>query len=378
MDEDKSIDAIGISSNVKSDFELKNEMIRFVAEENKAHFKSQQIDDAELDLNERIGILEDVLKRSHATFLSRFGPFLNPEHYLYFEHQHYHPEEKYEIQHYLDDLRQIHQKYDVALRNRRYDALQKLIKDGSYFSEIEMMKREPLLYEQLIGQYLTEKEIRTRDHVGEEAPSFLNVLLDGIDKDHVNDLRRKQESEEKHDDNEHDDDDDDDTSESGTNFNRSFSCGHPEDSDEEKFPKNPPSFRKKWGEFEDEPSAHPHDAPPKPPKKDIKEIKRISAVERQLLRDEFFSIMYSKFLSGFDKNFDYTKVDHNENFDNLAIRAQDEEDKYFDEEEATTLNSPAPATKELNDESQDPLDVYMKKLKDENITTSKNVNADTN
>lgn len=371
MDDEKSNDMPVIATesiDVNADLELKTEMIKFVAVENKAHFKSQQIDDAELDLNERIAVLEEVLKRSHATFLSRFGSFLNPDHYQYFEHQHYHPEEKYEIQHYLDDLRQMQLKFNIAVRNRRYDALQKLLKDGSYFSEIEMMKREPLLYEQLIGQYLTESEIRSRDKIGGETPSFLNVLLDGIEKDHVNDLKKQQETEERHDENDHDDEDD--TSESTSNFNRSFSCGHPEDSDDEKFPKNPPEFRKKWGEFEDEPSPHPQSEPPKPPKKN-KEIKRISAVERQLLRDEFCSIMYSKFLSGFDKNFDYTKIDHNDDFDNLKIKAQDEEDKYFDEESAQNASGIlADATKEYNDESEDDLDMYMKKLRDDEKLTN--------
>lgn len=374
MDNVKTNDMLIAHDNTdadSSDLELKTEMIKYVAVENKAHFKSQQIDDAELDLNERIAVLEEVLKRSHATFLSRFGSFLNPDHYKYFEHQHYHPEEKYEIQHYLDDLRQMQLKFDVAVRNRRYDALQKLLKDGNYFSEIEMMKREPLLYEQLIGQYLTEREIRSRDKIGGETPSFLNVLLDGIEKDHVNDLKKQQESEERHDDNDHDDDDD--TSESATlNFNRSFSCGHPEDSDEEKFPKNPPSFRKKWGEFEDEPTPHPQSEPPRPQKKKNKELKRITAVERQLLRDEFCSIMYSKFLSGFDKNFDYTKVDQNEDFDNIKIRAQDEEDKYFDEDESRNSefdDSRIDITKDKIDESDDELDLYMNKLReDEKLT----------
>lgn len=43
--------------------------------------------------------------------------------------------------------------------------------------------------------------------------------------------------------------------------------------------------------------------------------------------------MKQQFLEGQDEDFDYSKVDTSEEFDNLQIFSQDEEDKYFDEEE---------------------------------------------
>jgi hypothetical protein len=36
------------------------------------------------------------------------------------------------------------------------------VKEGIYFSEKEMKQRNPLLYEQLVGQYLTKKEAEDR------------------------------------------------------------------------------------------------------------------------------------------------------------------------------------------------------------------------
>jgi hypothetical protein len=36
------------------------------------------------------------------------------------------------------------------------------VKEGIYFSEKEMKQRNPLLYQQLVGQYLTEKEVEDR------------------------------------------------------------------------------------------------------------------------------------------------------------------------------------------------------------------------
>jgi hypothetical protein len=38
------------------------------------------------------------------------------------------------------------------------------VKEGIYFSEKEMKLRNPLLYQQLIGQYLTKKEVEDRNN----------------------------------------------------------------------------------------------------------------------------------------------------------------------------------------------------------------------
>lgn len=38
------------------------------------------------------------------------------------------------------------------------------MKEGIYFSEKEMKLRNPLLYQQLIGQYLTKKEVEDRNN----------------------------------------------------------------------------------------------------------------------------------------------------------------------------------------------------------------------
>lgn len=43
--------------------------------------------------------------------------------------------------------------------------MNQLIKEGSYFSESEMKSRNPLLYEHLIGQYLTPEEREDMDRV---------------------------------------------------------------------------------------------------------------------------------------------------------------------------------------------------------------------
>lgn len=55
----------------------------------------------------------------------------------------------------------------------------------------------------------------------------------------------------------------------------------------------------------------------------------------------------------------FSEVDNNEAYDNIDLRTQDEEEKYFDSESPEL----APATPTKQDESEDELDQYMKALK---------------
>lgn len=56
-------------------------------------------------------------------------------------------------------------------------------------------------------------------------------------------------------------------------------------------------------------------------------------VEKQLLKDEFLSTMQAKFLTGKDSDFDYSKVDTSDEYDDLKLRERDEEEAYFDQDD---------------------------------------------
>lgn len=316
---------------------LKNEIIDFIANENRAFFKSQQIDDDELTVIDRKKILNEILFKSHLTFLSRFGPYLKREHIKYFEHHNQSLEGNYEIDFYINQIKKGNS--SKSIKNRRYEAMKKMIKDGSYFGEVEMMIREPFLYEQLVGQYLTVNERHARDRLQEDAP-FSQVLLAGIEKDQIEELRKKQESELLM-------VDDDDTQEA-VQFN---------ENKDDQFPSVPSSFKQQWGEFEDDKAP----AMPNKVKPDY-----CNLAEKELLREEFIGIMYSKFLSGSDKEFDYKSVDDNDEYDNLTEISHDEESKYFDSEEIEDDDkTPENDVVKAEDESEDELDVYMRQLNDE-------------
>ena len=50
--------------------------------------------------------------------------------------------------------------------------------------------------------------------------------------------------------------------------------------------------------------------------------------------------MQERFIQGEDRDyFDYSTVDTNEDFDDLQVRGQDEEDAYFDDEEPSVCNT---------------------------------------
>lgn len=307
---------------------LKKDMIEFIAHDSRPYFQSQQIGDADLTTRQKREIATELFDKSKYAFLSRFGLYLTPDHLLYFENNC--EADKYETEFMLRQIRRfnVDQKRNTDIRNRRYEVMKKMISEHVYFTESEMMSREPLLYDQLVGKYLSEKERQERDKsTGEANPTFVNVLLDGIEKTRVSNLLK-------------------------TQFDDEEAMVEEEDSDEE-IPNTSheytPGFSQ-WGEMAD--VEKPTDIEYSVNK--ASEIP-LTAPEREILKEEFISTMYSNFLDGKDKNFDYSSVDYNSEYDNVDIRAQDEEEKYFDSEEPDCVE-------EVSLDEEDELDLYMQHL----------------
>lgn len=53
-----------------------------------------------------------------------------------------------------------------------------------------------------------------------------------------------------------------------------------------------------------------------------------------MLHEEFLSAMQDKFMRGEEDEFDYSTVDTNDEYDDLKIRERDEEERYFDDDNA--------------------------------------------
>lgn len=312
---------------------LSEEMIEYLISNKEAYFKSQQRDEEDLTDEQKRNIALEIFNQSKALFLSRFGKQLKEEHLKYFETFTEDENEGYDLQFYIQNLRRYFSKTKrkTDIKNRRYGALNKLICDDSYFSETEMMRRNPLLYEQLVGQYMSEEEKKKRDNIDTANITLIGVLMEGIDREATREKKREQREYEDSVMEEEDEEDDQEMK---------------EEEDEEKVDKVT-----KWGEFEPTPSGF---RPKTPELKDV----YINSTERKILKDEFYSIMYQNFIDGKDADFDYASIDNNEEYDNIELKNCDAEEKYFDSE--SPEEAPNETTK--TDDSEDELDVFMHRL----------------
>ncbi|XP_028267110.1 coiled-coil domain-containing protein 97 isoform X2 [Parambassis ranga] len=250
--------------------------------------KSQQLGEAELTVEERREELRRQYQSRPLVFLERYHDCLKPQHLSAFAHVSADPR----AQHYskVIQTRAAGGTDRTRVRNQRYAALRALQKEGQYFSEEQMRLREPLLYEQYIGQYLTDEEVLERSQEAmlggaQQGCSASGVATGGLAHLLLNSYQerllqaRLQEEQE-----------------------REEGAQEEEEEDEEE---------------ED------HRARPKEP----------TVEEKALLREEFISQMYQHFLDGKDKDFNYSEVDENPDYDNLDIVSRDAEEHYFDDDD---------------------------------------------
>ncbi|XP_071649771.1 coiled-coil domain-containing protein 97-like [Temnothorax longispinosus] len=336
-------------SDVEKD-DLKNELLDHLAN-SKAIFKSQQKGEPELTFEEKRAIAGKLLEKSHCLFLSKFGHYLKVEHLEYFSKS-----QDYETVYHVNRLRRYfdNSTRHIDVRNRRYEALRTLIEKGDYFSECEMMKRNPLLYEHLVGQYLTEEEKKARDTIDTQSANYVDILMETVERDKLQKRLKSQQKEEDEVREENDSDDDNDDN-SRTSIVSETDFDKPN--------------RHQWGEDLDEVKDKNKDRDKK------LRSSKISNQEIKLLRQEFVTNMYQSFLDGKDRDFDYSTVDDNEAYDNVELRNQDEEEKYFDSEAPETVLT----SNECNDqnESEDELDIYMRSLKEQTPTNAHSLDNQT-
>ncbi|KAG5832417.1 hypothetical protein ANANG_G00290940 [Anguilla anguilla] len=240
--------------------------------------KSQQLGDPDLTLEERRRVLLEQYRAKPLVFLERYEAHLKPEHLGAFAHL----STDCRAQHYCREVqrRASNRAARTRVRNHRYAALRTLQQEGQYFSEEQMRVREPLLYEQYIGQYLSEDELckRSAEAMTAGCGGLADLLMNSYQERLLqNTLQQQQDMEEEALEETEEDDED---SEAGGGEH--------------------------W-----EPSAE----------------------EKALLREEFLTQMHQRFLDGKDKDFNYSEVDENPDYDNLDIVSRDAEERYFDNDD---------------------------------------------
>lgn len=260
---------------------LVDELLEHVAN-SKAIFKSQQKEEPELTFEEKRAIAGKLLEKSRCLFLSKFGHYIKVEHLEYFSKS-----QDYETIYHVNRLRRYFNNSTrrIDVRNRRYEALKTLIEKGEYFSECEMMKRNPLLYEHLVGQYLTEEEKKARDSIDTKSASYVDILMETIER-HKLQIRLKSEQKDEDEVREENDSDDDDDNSRDSVVSKT-SCERQ---------------NRHWGEDFNDVKDKNKD---RDKKLQGNKTHKISSQEIKLLRQEFVTNMYQSFLDGKDSDFDY-------------------------------------------------------------------------
>lgn len=326
------------------------DIFKSLAENQKIVFKSQQIDDPEILLAEKQQIAQKAFEKNRENFLIRFGGYLNVRQLSSFQElavkEPYKPDESLEeMCLLLEDFKKKLSTRSVSIKNRRYHAMQQLLEKGEYFSEHEMMQRAPDLYQELVGQYLTEAEKKARDSYDVRNTSFSGILMHSLEKQQREELLAESQQEK---------------AEAVEEVSRAPPPSLPEF-------EVPVACRKQWGAFDDdEPIACSTSRVAQA--RQSANIAQVSTPEfynpgeRELLRNEFLSMMKERFLGGEDKDFDYAAVDDNAQLDDLRQIEQDEEDAYFeDSDDEEELPEQANEPKDASSEEDD-LDIYMRHL----------------
>ncbi|XP_031241651.1 coiled-coil domain-containing protein 97 isoform X3 [Mastomys coucha] len=123
---------------------------------------SQQQGEPDLTEPEKVAILGQLYHKKPLVFLERFRTGLREEHLACFGHLRGDHRADFYCAEVARQGTARPRTLRTRLRNRRYAALRELIQGGEYFSDEQMRFRAPLLYEQYIGQYLTQEELSAR------------------------------------------------------------------------------------------------------------------------------------------------------------------------------------------------------------------------
>ncbi|EEF45045.1 conserved hypothetical protein [Ricinus communis] len=261
---------------------------------------------------QRQSLLLDLLFRDAAVFLERYGAQLTCEELEEFDTL----KKDYEINWHLKNLRskmapttEELKSRSVRVKNRRLAYLNRLINDGSYFSEDSMREREPYLHHEFVGKFQDqtargmarpgERWSETLMRRSEEAILVSKIRAEqmrlGVDeRDWVGNGMNQQEEE--------------------------------EEEDEEDEEENEVVGNSHYGQMLDAPNVAPQI------REQRNEGASISLEEKEDMMNQFTYIMHQKFLSGEDhQHLDYSKIDDNETLDDHWLREanDDAEDKYF-------------------------------------------------
>lgn len=174
---------------------VKRAMIERVAHREEHFEHLRQRNEPDMSLDERLEVVEKLLANNPGEFLARFGSILTEEDLLYFDTR---CSSEYTVHFRTTEIRQrLHsagsKTQQAVIKNRRYEAMRQLEALGDYFSDEEMKRRDPLLYEDMIGQHLTDDDAKAMITVDETMKDHIlsEVLLQHMQVMQNNELYEK-------------------------------------------------------------------------------------------------------------------------------------------------------------------------------------------
>ncbi|ORY98082.1 coiled-coil domain-containing protein-domain-containing protein [Syncephalastrum racemosum] len=283
-------------------------------------FKSLRREEAELSDEEKLAKMQDVLQTDPGLFLSRWGRHL-PNNVLQ-DFQSLQPT-NYEVEYHLKNLQNTAALSHATIHNRRFAYMKLHLRDTAYFSDESMQQRDPVLFEQYIGQHLTESEKAAP--YGNDV-NLVQRILTNIDR-HYADEQVKQQHDIENEQFEEEEEEDESDDESDTVMQSAPSSASIASTPAPATTSSRPE-REMLTPSSDEnvldglPSQQTQDA----------ELTESMLAFREEQRLEFVRLMEERFLAGKDPDFDYAQVDLDEAYDDLKQQEQDFQDKYFDDE----------------------------------------------
>lgn len=273
-------------------------------------FKTLRHGEQDLTREEKLVQMQKTLHDDPALFLSKWGRYLSQRTLTSFRQIH----NNYEVDFYLDSLlysegndqpnpadtnsrhpsRQQKSEFYTLVQNRRYEFLKRHLKNSDYFSDESIQLRDPILYDQYIGQHIPARE--KKEPFANDI-TLVNRILSNIDRKYVDDHLYKQKiiDEEQMEEEEEDEE---------------------EESDDEIFEEPTPAvMTKRKGKDVDmthasadkEKEGNEEDENDEEEEHDMEGLMEF----REEQRLELIRLLEEKFLAGKD-DFDYDQVDYNE------------------------------------------------------------------
>ncbi|GMS80761.1 hypothetical protein PENTCL1PPCAC_2936, partial [Pristionchus entomophagus] len=290
-------------------------------------YRHEQKGDDDLTVVEKREILSRCFAESKALFLQRYLRWIEKSDAALFSDT-----DSPLVDYFLGKLDR-REPSEAQKKNRRYNALEKLKNEGVFFSDEKMRERQPLLYDRMVGRYLSDDErLHLRPTITATQANGWAGLLEQFEESGDVARRRAAASDGEWEGAREDQRDAPDRL--LAHVKNAFEME--EEEDEEGETEGAAGEGPAMSELQKEVNGiiQNMDDETEREEREAEEEMEEEDVPVETLRDEFVAIMYERFLAGKDTGFfDYSTVDDDDGADEMdPIAERDREEAWFDED----------------------------------------------